>query len=188
MDDRYIVELYHKRSEMAIEETARKYGKYCKYIASNILYDDGEADECVIDTYSAAWRSMPPHRPNKLSTFLGKITRNLAITRWRKGRSQKRGDVATIPLDELAEIIGEGECGESVVADSLTIRAVINSFLASLKREWRIVFVQRYFYMCQLEDIASSTGLSKSNVKIILHRLREKLREKLMSVLLVLWN
>lgn len=179
MEDRYIVDLYHKRSEAAIEETARKYGRYCKYIANNILYDEGEADECVVDTYCAAWNSIPPHKPTKLSAFLGKLTRNLAISRWRKMKAQKRFDGAPLPLDELAEVVGDGECGDSSLVESLAIRTVLDGFLASLKREWRIVFVQRYFYMCQLDEISQNTGLSQSNIKMILHRLRQKLKEKL---------
>ena len=33
MDDKQIVDLYWERSDIAISETAKKYGKYCHYIA-----------------------------------------------------------------------------------------------------------------------------------------------------------
>ena len=83
MDDIQIIELYNERSETAISETANKYGKYCYYIAYHILYDEQDSEECVNDTYLRAWESIPPQYPNKMSAFLGKITRNLALNRYR---------------------------------------------------------------------------------------------------------
>lgn len=79
MDDSIIVELFFDRSELAISETSKKYGRYCHYIAYNILRNNEDAEECVNDTYLRVWNSIPPKRPNKLQTYLGKITRNLAL-------------------------------------------------------------------------------------------------------------
>ena len=79
MDDKQILDLYWERSEAAISETSKKYGKYCRYIASNILHNDEDSEECVNDTYLRAWNSIPPNRPSVLKTFLGKITRNLRV-------------------------------------------------------------------------------------------------------------
>ena len=91
MLDREIVALYWKRSQEAIAETQKKYGKYCLSIAKNILPILEDAQECVNDTYLAAWDAMPPHRPKILSTFLGKLTRRISIDRWRSLSAQKRG-------------------------------------------------------------------------------------------------
>ena len=55
MDDKQIVDLYWKRYEAAISETEHKYGKYCRYIAFNILVSDEDSEECVNDTYLRAW-------------------------------------------------------------------------------------------------------------------------------------
>lgn len=48
MDDKQIVDLYWERSETAISETSKKYGKYCRYIAFNILRNDEDSEECVM--------------------------------------------------------------------------------------------------------------------------------------------
>ena len=74
MDDKQILDLYWERSEAAISETSKKYGKYCRYIAFNILHNDEDSEECVNDTYLRAWNSIPPNRPSVLKTFLGKWT------------------------------------------------------------------------------------------------------------------
>ena len=91
MDDKQILELYNARKEAAISETADKYGKYCHYIAYNILYNIQDSEECVNDTYLDAWNNIPPHRPSTLSTFLGKITRRISIDKWRGRTAEKRG-------------------------------------------------------------------------------------------------
>lgn len=84
MEDNMIIELYWARDEAAISETDAKYGHYCYTVAYNILADGSDAEESVSDTYFAAWRSMPPHRPGVLKSFLGKLTRRCSISLWRK--------------------------------------------------------------------------------------------------------
>ena len=74
MTDEKIVELYWGRSEEAIKETDKQYGRYFHYIAKEILQDEEDAKEIVNDTYLKAWDSIPPERPNPLKAFLGRIS------------------------------------------------------------------------------------------------------------------
>ena len=62
MEDVKIVDLYWKRSEKALSETAKKYGKYCMTIAYNVLANTNDSEECVNDTWFAAWRYIPPKK------------------------------------------------------------------------------------------------------------------------------
>ena len=98
MDDAKIVQLYWDRNEQAILATAGKYGSYCTSIAKNILGNNEDAEECVNDTYLNAWNSMPPHRPSILSTFLGKIVRNLSFNRYKHNTADKRGCADCTPI------------------------------------------------------------------------------------------
>ncbi|MBQ8408511.1 MAG: sigma-70 family RNA polymerase sigma factor [Clostridia bacterium] len=175
MEDARIVEMYFERNETAIEETQKKYGRYCHYIAYNILYSDPDAEECVNDTYLRAWEAMPPHRPSKLATFLGKITRNLALNRYAYEHAKKRGDGVDVALDELAEVLAdpESETGEDEI---LGLRELLNAFMETLTEDARVIFVRRYWYMCRVAQIAKDLGLTESRVKVTLHRTREKLK------------
>ena len=91
MEDKEIIQLYWDRNESAITESSKKYGSYCKAVAHNILQNVSDEEECVNDTWFKAWNAMPPHRPALLSTFLGKITRNLAFDKYKLLHRQKRG-------------------------------------------------------------------------------------------------
>jgi len=176
MEDEKIVEMYWARSEDAIKETQKKYGNYCRRIAMNILSNELDAEECVNDTYLKAWEAMPPHRPERLSTFLGKITRNLSLNRYARDRAQKRAPLAEAVYEEIAELIPD-EGGDP--ADECRLRDAINGFLETLNPKSRIIFVQRYWYLCSIKEIAKNRAVSESDVKVTLSRTRKKFKEYL---------
>ena len=104
MDDLKIIELYFDRDEKALTETAHKYGNYCYAVAFSVLNSMEDSKETVNDTYFELWNTIPPDRPTFLSVFIGKITRRLAIGRWRKNTAVKRGGGEfEATLDELSE-------------------------------------------------------------------------------------
>lgn len=91
MDDTQIIDLYWDRDQGAITATAGKYGSFLHALSWNILRSHHDAEECVNDTYFRAWNAMPPERPSALRAWLGRITRNLSLDRWKAGRTQSRG-------------------------------------------------------------------------------------------------
>ena len=176
MDDAKIVQLYWDRDTQAIAATSDKYGTYCSHIARNILSNEEDTEECVNDTYLNVWNSIPPHRPQILSAYLGKIVRNLAFNRHQYNTAAKRGS-GTIPavLDELAECVPDGN-DVSRIYDQKELSAAINNFLASLPAGKRKIFVCRYWYSDSISDIAARFGMSSGAVSMTLNRLRQKLR------------
>lgn len=129
MRDYEIVNLYWKRSEAAIAETSAKYGSYCHAISYNILNNDEDAEECVNDTWLGAWNSMPPQRPNRLAAYLGKITRNFSLNRYKQYAAEKRGGSQTeLALAELEDCIPASATIEQMVEEKALVEA-INRFL-----------------------------------------------------------
>ena len=177
MDDRAIIELYNQRNEEAISETQKKYGRYCHYIAYNILCSYEDSEECVNDSYLKVWNSIPPHAPDNFCAYIGKITRNTALDRYEQLHTQKRANAQLeLALDELAETLPSD--GEDM-SQELLMKEAINSFLASLPKRTRIIFMRRYWYLCSVKDIALDLGISESNVKVTLMRTREKFKAHL---------
>lgn len=175
MDDKGIVELYFARSENAIQETAAKYGGYCYTIAFNILSSREDAQECVNDTYLAAWNSIPPKRPAVLSAFLGKISRYISLDRWKsRSRVKRGGGELPLCLEELDECVSGKESVEDAVFRK-ELLAGINRFLGQLSDVERRVFLCRYWYMASVADISRRFGFSQSKVTSMLHRTRGKL-------------
>jgi len=179
MEDSRIIDLYWARNEAAITETQTKYGTFLGSISRRILSSEEDVEECVNDTYLGAWNAMPPQRPNILSAFLAKITRNLSIKKYRAGKALKRGQ-GEVPLlyDELAECLSDGrQIDEHLMAEELA--EVLNRFLAGLKKTERQIFLSRYWYCIPVSEIAKKYGYGESKVKMSLKRTRDRLKEVL---------
>ena len=179
MEDKQIIELYNERSEAAISETAEKYGKYCYTIAYHILDNEQDSEECVNDTYLKTWETIPPQYPNKLSAFFGKITRNLALNRYRYYIREKRGkNQVALALEELQECIPDANKVEQAMEEKYLIE-VLNRFLYDLPAEKRMIFLRRYWYLSSIQEIARDYEISESKVKMTLLRVRKKLKQVL---------
>ena len=179
MEDHAIIDLYFQRSETAIAESDRKYGRYCGSVAFRILKNAEDSEECVSDTWLRAWNAMPPARPQILKAFFGKITRNLSLNRLEKETADKRGGGEHhVLLDELAECIADAGASEWS-ADRAVITEVLNRFLAALPEENRIIFVRRYWYMETVPEIAAAFASKESRIKMMLLRARKELAKQL---------
>ena len=181
MEDANIVQLYWERDPDAITRTSEKYGSYCTAIAGNILDNVQDVEECVNDTYLQAWHSMPPHRPGRLATFLGKITRNLSFNRYKSIHREKRGGYEMpAVLEELTQCVsGKSSVEQDVEFQELVF--AINEFLAELSSEKRRMFVCRYWYADSVSAIARQFGMRENTVSMTLLRLRGKLRSHLIE-------
>ena len=181
MEDHEIVALYWAREEEAIRQTEKKYASYLKKISYHILSNLQDSEECVNETYFRAWNSMPTHRPSVLSTYLGKITRQLSIDVFRKRIAAKRhGSQYAVSLEELGDCFSDGVTPEEEL-DGKLLDEAINRFLRSLSEDARNTFIGRYYFFDSLKDVAAYCGMSESRAKSMLHRTRQSLKEYLVK-------
>lgn len=176
MEDEKIIELYWQRDEEALRQTNQKYGSFCYYVAHNILKDDEDSKECVNDTWFKTWTVIPPKRPEYFQAFLGKITRNLSLDRYRKNHASKRGGGSMdVIYEELKECIADRTC-EEARTDTIVITDALGKFLKEISKDARIIFVRRYWYADSVAQIAERFGMSESKVKSSLMRSRNRLK------------
>ena len=178
MEDREIVDLLFARSERGLDELERKYGRRLHALAMNILADRRDAEECLNDVRLAVWNAIPPERPERLTPWLSRVTRNTALSLRRGSRAQKRFGGYDAALDELAEsLAAPGSVSDELEARELA--GLIERFLDSLSAENRVIFLRRYWFSDSLRDIARRTGLSEKAVNVRLTRLRRRLKKYL---------
>lgn len=179
MDDKTIIELYWSRNEQAIAETDTKYGSFLQRVALNILSLVQDAEECVNDTYHAAWNKMPPEEPLSLRAFLGRIVRNLSISRYRSNHAEKRYAGMELMLSELEECIPAKESVEDIVEHKLEaekLTAAMETWLNSLPQEDSALFLRRYWYGDAIKDLAKEWGTTPNLLAQRMLRLRKKLK------------
>lgn len=175
MEDRKIIELYCLRDEQAIAQTDQKYGPYCRAIALNVLSVPEDAEECVNDTWHAAWRRIPPEIPMALGAFLGRITRNLSISRFRANRAQKRYRGMEVLLSELEECV-PAPAGVEQLCDERELSRLISDWLDSLSEDDCALFVRRYWYGDAVKNLAERWGGTANAMAQRMHRLRRELK------------
>lgn len=180
MDDLAIVDLYHRRNEQAIVESDKKYGALCRSIALRLLGLREDMEECVNDTWLAAWNRMPPDRPEALGAFLGRLTRNLSISRWRRDHAQKRYRGIEILLSELEDCVPTPSTVEAVWEREQLARS-ISAWLDGLEQTNRQLFIRRYWYGDGVKALAAERGEGANALSQRLLRLRKELRTFLES-------
>lgn len=178
MEDQGILELYFRRSEQAISETAEKYGGYCGAVAANILTLPEDAEECLNDTWLAAWNDIPPSRPGCLRAYLGRLTRNLAITRYRYSHAGKRSAGMDLLLSELEDCLPAAG-GVEQVLEQAELNRILRDWLDGLAAEDRKLFVRRYWYGVSVKALAAEAETKQNLMAQRLLRLRRKLKARL---------
>ena len=176
MNDSEIIRLLQQRDERALSVIKEQYGVLCSRIAFQILGSEEDAEECLNDGLFKIWNSIPPAEPEYLRAYLAAAVRNVALDRQDSKNAAKRGGTQVpLVLEELAEVTADAQ---DVVADAELHQLwdVIRSFLVRQPERHQKLFMQRYYYMLPVSEIADRNGLSVSNVNVILLRLRKKLQ------------
>ena len=178
MQDERIIALYFERDESAIKMSDDHYGHYCRRISMNILSNREDSEECVNDTWYQAWQSIPPQKPHSLAAFFGRITRNLAISKYRANHAKKRFDGITILLSELDDCVPVQSNIEQDM-DEKRLSEIIGIWLEELPSDDRILFVRRYWFGDTAKLLAKECGLSQNQMSWRMYKLRDQLKRKL---------
>ncbi len=177
-EDEKIIELFFVRSEQAIWELDKKYGKVCHTLSYNILSSRQDAEECVNDAYLGAWNAIPPAKPNPLLTYLCKIVRNLSLKLYYRKEAAKRNSNYNVAMQELEACLSGPNTVEAEI-EARELARMIESFLDTLTEENRVIFMRRYWFSDTYAAIADRVGLTEKNVSVRLTRIRQKMKQYL---------
>ncbi|MBQ7365434.1 MAG: sigma-70 family RNA polymerase sigma factor [Clostridia bacterium] len=179
MDDNRIIALLFERAETALDEVSRKYSRLYKGILREVVSDACDVEECANDVLLAVWNTIPPNRPNSLSSYLCKIARNIGINRFKYNTRAKRSCGYTVMLSELEDCLPAEASLDDSDAYSESIRLVLSDFIRSLDPETEILFVRRYLYLESVNELSKRFGLSENRISVKLYRARKKLKKVL---------
>lgn len=172
--DKEIIALFSSSDQRAVSEFRDKYGDLCLSIALNILHNMEDAEECINDVYISLWNGIPPSVEN-FKAYVCKITKNLAISKFRYNSAEKRNNDLNISLSDLEETVADPTCQTALKENELG--EIISRFLRAENPVQRNVFIRRYWFMDSIKDIAANYSFSESKVKSMLFHSRNKLKK-----------
>lgn len=172
------------RDETVLADLAGTLGKLCGHIAMNVLHSREDTEEVLNDTWLRIWESIPPNRPASLAAYAGRITRNLALNRYRHDHAARRDRDRSTPMEELTGtpeeeaffLVRDPVAGEVEAAE---LSAAIADFLRTLPKADRVLFVRRYWRMDELDALAKEMHMTPGHTRVKLHRIRERLKKYL---------
>ena len=169
MDEQKIIMLLWNRSETALQAISDVFGGRLYAIASNILGNHHDAEECLNDTYLALWNAIPPKKPYPLIAYACRIARNIALNKRRDSHSGYE-----VSLDELAGCLPDHAMEEAL--DTRLLGQAINAFLKTVPNNSRMIFLRRYWFGDSVKQIAQELSMTENAVSVRLSRTRDKLR------------
>lgn len=174
--DKKIIDLLFERSEMGLEMIEELYGNLLRSIAFNIVRSDSIAQECMNDTLLAVWDAIPPEKPDSVSAFSSAIVRRKAIDRLRHETAGKRQPYEKHAYDEISEELAFMDDFADESVKRIVLSEVMNSYLRTLSKSNREIFMCRYFDFESLDSISGRLHISKNSLNAKLFRMREKLK------------
>jgi len=176
-DDQYLVQIAHG-NQQGFAMLVDKHKELAFTVALRITGNREDAEEVTMDAFVKAFRSLGSFkRESKFSTWLYRIVFNTAISRTRKKTMEFTA------LDEtLTERLPDTSSMTSV--NELTYEEkeeFVNSALQSLPPDDALLITLFYKESIPVEEISQITGLSQSNVKVKLHRIRKRMAALIQS-------
>ena len=173
------IEKYIKNNILDIEQLIKDYKTYIYTIAKNNskgFLKNEDIEEIVSDTFLTIWHNKNKIEKNKiLKNYISAVTKNLVLKKFR----EKQSSNLNISLND-ENLSSEYNDIEYVYENSL-IEKTINEELKNFTKSEYQIFTKYYYFSKSIKEIASEMNISESLVKVKLHRVRKKLKERLKS-------
>lgn len=175
-DDNHYIDRVLGGDTSAYASLVAKHKNLVFSIALKVLNNREDAEEVAQDCFVKAYQSLGTfEKKSKFSTWLYRIVYNAAISKTRKKRLE------TVPMDDY---VIQNHTGEEVrsgmdAIDPEEKRRMIERALERLSGDDSLLITLYYKGENSVEEISNITGLSMSNVKVRLHRIRKKLHDEL---------
>lgn len=179
-DDNHYIDRILKGEVAAYASLVNKHKDMVFSIALKVLNNREDAEEIAQDTFVKAYQSLGTfERKAKFSTWLYRIVYNAAVSKTRKKRLE------FVAMNEsVMENYTESELIERVDhLDGEEQRMLMERALKRLPEEDHLLVTLFYHAGHPVEEISYITGLSSSNVKVRLHRIRKKLTDEIAAMM-----
>ncbi len=150
-----------------------KYKDRVFSLVRGIVKDNAVAEEVAQDVFVKAYTSLKKFRKESgFSTWIYRIAYNTAVSQTRQKKFWLKSFDEQMEIADRWDIDGQSEADEA----GKTRLELLNRALPELPAEDKLILMLYYFEDQPVEEISRSSGLSPSNVKVKLFRIRNKLK------------
>ena len=172
LDDITYVDQVLSGNTAAFTHLVNKHKDFVFTAACRITRQKEEAEEVAQDVFVKAYQKLSTFkRASKFTTWLYRITYNEAISRIRKFHP----DTVEIHDETFDHLPDEKIRNEILGLDEEEQKLLIEKVFNSLNEQENMIVSLFYLQETPVEEISEITGLTPSNVKVKLHRIRKKL-------------
>jgi RNA polymerase sigma-70 factor (ECF subfamily) len=170
--DTYYIKRIQEGDTTAYACILDKYSRQVYSLAFKIVCNKEDAEELAQDVFLKVFRHLGGFKgDSSFSTWIYRIAYNTAISYTRKKKQEwlaiEEAMIANITEEEIADALGQ--------TDSSGQMELLDKALAQLPPDERTMILLFYTEGKSIDEMASITGFSVSNVKTKLHRIRKKL-------------
>ncbi len=133
-----------------------------------------DADELTSEVFLRGWEYMSGSSVDSLNAFFFRIARNLVTDFYRRYK-------ITEGIEKI-EKMSNNVSIEREVADKIASAELMEA-LKELRDDWREVLVMRYLSEMDIGEIASAIDKSHNGVRVLLHRAKKALQDKMVTKL-----
>jgi RNA polymerase sigma-70 factor (ECF subfamily) len=178
--DNFYIEKVRNKETAAYSFLVDKHKNMVFSIALRVLRNREDAEELAQDVFVKAYQSLDTFKgESKFSTWLYRIVYNAAISKTRKKK------IETVDLDyNVIDNYSTDEIKEDINRLGFEEqKRIVQKLLEGLNPEDSMMVHLFYFNENSTEEISEIMGMTQSNVKVKLHRLRKKLLHEVNDIL-----
>lgn len=170
--DTYYIERIQAGDTASFACLLDRYSRQVFSLIVKVVGNREDAEELAQDVFVKVYRNLSSFKgDSSFSTWIYRIAYNTAISETRRKKHEflaiEESVINNVSEEEVADALGRSDNSEQMNR--------LDAALAQLPPDERAIILLFYMKEKSIDEIADITGLTASNVKVKLHRIRKKL-------------
>lgn len=177
--DKDIIRSILEGKTQLFEVLMRRYNQRLYRIQCSYLDDEEAVKDALQTTYIKAFQKLEQFRGEaQFSTWLTRIAINEALKLANRNKRYQNMHVAGEPASLKQEPSDDNRTPEEMTIRA-DLRSILEETVSDLPPKYRSVYLMREVEQMSTKETATCLDISRSNVKVRLHRAKQKLRDSL---------
>ncbi|QQS35059.1 MAG: sigma-70 family RNA polymerase sigma factor [Ignavibacteriales bacterium] len=178
LSDIEIIESVKRGNQSDYSIIVNRYKNKAFSLLKRMLKNEMEAEEVLQDCFLKAYRGLNNFRlESKFSTWFYRIVYNSALTKLTAKKRKIENEMSSI--DDHLDLAGEVEADQ---VEKLETEKFVNRLIEKLPEKYASLITMFYLEEMSCEEIGEVMNLSVPNVKVILHRSRNALKDAVLKI------